>query len=72
MTTTSVFIAFYTVILTPIFEEIMFRGYIQSALAALKTHFLLTNLLTTLLFLVPHCLVHIQETRCVKRSRHFW
>lgn len=54
--TTTVFIAFHTVILTPIFEEIMFRGYIQSALATLKTHFLLANLITTLLFLVPHCI----------------
>ncbi len=34
----------------------MFRGYIQSSLAALKTPFLLTDLITTALFLVPHCI----------------
>lgn len=54
--TMSAFIAFYTVILTPIFEEIMFRGYIQSALTALKTPFVLADLVTTALFLVPHCI----------------
>jgi membrane protease YdiL (CAAX protease family) len=52
----NVFIACYAVILTPVFEEIMFRGYIQSSLAALKTPFLLTDLITTALFLVPHCI----------------
>lgn len=52
----SAFIAFYTVILTPIFEEIMFRGYIQSALTALKTPFALADVITTALFLVPHCI----------------
>ena len=52
----SFFIAFYTVILTPIAEEILFRGYIQSALIALKTNFWLANIVTTLLFLVPHCI----------------
>jgi membrane protease YdiL (CAAX protease family) len=54
--TMSAFIAFYTVILTPIFEEIMFRGYIQSALTALKTPFLFADVITTALFLVPHCI----------------
>ncbi|HLZ56483.1 MAG TPA: CPBP family intramembrane glutamic endopeptidase [Ktedonosporobacter sp.] len=54
--TMSAFIAFYTVILTPLFEEIMFRGYIQSTLAALKTPFLLADVVTTALFLVPHCI----------------
>ena len=52
--TMSAFIAFYTFVLTPIFEEIMFRGYIQSTLAALKTPFVLADLVTTALFLVPH------------------
>ena len=41
--TMSAFIAFYTVILTPLSEEIMFRGYIQSTLAALKTPFVLAD-----------------------------
>lgn len=54
--TMDAFIAFYTVLLTPIFEEIMFRGYIQSSLTALKTPFLLADLVTTALFLVPHCI----------------
>ncbi len=52
----SAFIAFYTFILTPIFEEIMFRGYIQSSLIGLKTHFVLADVITTVLFLVPHCI----------------
>ena len=52
----SAFIAFYTVILTPIFEEIMFRGYVQSTLTALKTPFVLADVITTALFLVPHCI----------------
>ena len=50
------FTAFYTAVLTPICEEIMFRGYIQSALIALKPNIFLMNVLTTLLFLVPHCI----------------
>jgi membrane protease YdiL (CAAX protease family) len=54
--TMDAFIALYTVIVTPIFEEIMFRGYIQSSLIALKTPFLLADLVTTALFLVPHCI----------------
>ena len=53
---TDTFIALYTVILTPIFEEIMFRGYIQSTLTALKTPFVLADVITTALFLVPHCI----------------
>jgi len=52
--TTSFFIAFYTVVLTPIVEEIVFRGYIQSTLIALKTNFFLADIITTFLFLVPH------------------
>ena len=52
----SAFIAFYTFVLTPIFEEIMFRGYIQSSLVALKTPFVLADVITTTLFLVPHCI----------------
>src|ERR1051326_7866574 len=54
--TMSAFIAVYTFVLTPIFEEIMFRGYIQSMLTALKTPFLLADVLTTALFLLPHCI----------------
>lgn len=52
--TTDLFTVFYTAVLTPIFEEIMFRGYIQSALIALKTNIFLANILTTALFLIPH------------------
>jgi membrane protease YdiL (CAAX protease family) len=52
--TTDLFTAFYTAVLTPIFEEIMFRGYIQSALIALKTNIFLADILTTALFLIPH------------------
>ena len=53
---TNTFIAFYTFVLTPIFEEIMFRGYVQSSLIALKTPFVLADVITTILFLVPHCI----------------
>lgn len=54
--TTDLFTVFYTAVLTPIFEEIMFRGYIQSSLIALKPNIFLVDMLITLLFLIPHCI----------------
>lgn len=46
----------YVVTLTPIFEEIMFRGFILSGLLALKIDGKIVNLITTVLFLLVHCL----------------
>lgn len=44
----------YTILLTPIFEEITFRGFIVSGLLALKVEGKKTNLITTLLFVLIH------------------
>jgi len=46
----------YVITLTPIMEEIMFRGFIMSGLLAAGMKGKLTNVLTTALFLLVHCL----------------
>ena len=46
--------ALYAVVLTPLCEEWLFRGYLLRALAALGLRFWAANGLTALLFLVPH------------------
>jgi membrane protease YdiL (CAAX protease family) len=45
----------YSVLLTPVFEEVMFRGYIQSALRAQKLRFAYVNLAGAGLFVLIHC-----------------
>ncbi|HEX3081707.1 MAG TPA: CPBP family intramembrane glutamic endopeptidase, partial [Candidatus Saccharimonadia bacterium] len=44
----------YTVVLTPVFEEWLMRGYVLPGLVSSKLNFWLANALTSLLFLVPH------------------
>lgn len=46
----------YVITLTPIFEEIMFRGFILSGLLTIGMKGKLTNVVTTVLFLLVHCL----------------
>jgi membrane protease YdiL (CAAX protease family) len=50
------FTALYTFIITPICEEWLFRGYLQSSLVQLGRRFWVANVVTSLLFLVPHLL----------------
>jgi membrane protease YdiL (CAAX protease family) len=45
----------YSVLLTPVFEEVMFRGYIQSAFRAQKLRFAYVNLAGAGLFVLIHC-----------------
>ncbi|MDF2460777.1 MAG: exosortase E/protease, system [Candidatus Saccharibacteria bacterium] len=45
----------YSVLLTPVFEEVMFRGYIQSALRAQNIRFAYVNMAAAGLFVLIHC-----------------
>ncbi len=45
----------YVITLTPIFEEIMFRGFILSGLLAIGMKGKMTNVVTTVLFVLIHC-----------------
>jgi membrane protease YdiL (CAAX protease family) len=49
-------ISVYTFLLTPVFEEVLFRGYLQSALVAHGVRYWLVNLIGAGLFLLVHCL----------------
>ena len=46
----------YTFLLTPVFEEVLFRGYLQSALVVHGIRFWVVNLAGAGLFLLVHCL----------------
>ncbi|MBO3749216.1 CPBP family intramembrane metalloprotease [Streptosporangiaceae bacterium NEAU-GS5] len=49
-------VGLYAFLLTPIFEEILFRGYLQSTLVALGIWFWPVNVIGAVLFLLIHCL----------------
>ncbi len=51
-TITSTFV--YVITLTPIFEEIFFRGFVVSGFLALRVEGKIANVLTTILFLLVH------------------
>jgi len=46
--------ALYTCLLTPVCEEWLFRGYVQTAIMGLGRRFWVANGVTSLLFLAPH------------------
>jgi membrane protease YdiL (CAAX protease family) len=48
-------VSLYTFLLTPVLEEVMFRGYIQSALIARGIPFWPVNFIGAGLFLLAHC-----------------
>jgi membrane protease YdiL (CAAX protease family) len=49
-------VGLYAILVTPTFEEVMFRGFIQWALAAGGLRFWLVNVIGAVLFLMIHCL----------------
>ena len=46
----------YAIVATPVFEEILFRGYLQSTLVASGVRFAYVNVIGAVLFLLIHCL----------------
>ncbi len=46
----------YVVLLTPVIEEVMFRGYILGSLMTNTPQFYIANIITSLLFVAVHCI----------------